>query len=186
MDKEGPRQRWTTQAHLGQPPKGYKYPLLALGEGWFSLGADNCPSMLEKDMYDSWKSRMELYILNRPLGRMILESVEQGYHREEGIDFEESFAPMARLKAVRMFSAYAAHKNFTIYQMDVKTAFLSESKLLSFTDLLDAVSELLSSFSKQVFCMRNNQLSVNQQSMPELDLNDLLVSVSTSFVSTMA
>nr|GEX99811.1 hypothetical protein [Tanacetum cinerariifolium] len=41
-------------------------------------GADNRPPMLEKDMYDSWKSRMELYMLNRPNGRMILESVEQG------------------------------------------------------------------------------------------------------------
>nr|GFB26516.1 hypothetical protein [Tanacetum cinerariifolium] len=41
-------------------------------------GADNHPPMLEKDMYDSWKSRMELYMLNRLHGRMILESVEQG------------------------------------------------------------------------------------------------------------
>ncbi|GKC20546.1 retrovirus-related pol polyprotein from transposon TNT 1-94 [Tanacetum coccineum] len=41
------------------------------------------------------------------------------------IDFEESFAPIARLEAVRMFVAYAAHKNFTFYQMDVKTAFLN-------------------------------------------------------------
>nr|GEZ85560.1 hypothetical protein [Tanacetum cinerariifolium] len=40
-------------------------------------GADNRPSMLEKDMYDSWKSRMELYMLNHPHGRMILESVKQ-------------------------------------------------------------------------------------------------------------
>nr|GEX59562.1 hypothetical protein [Tanacetum cinerariifolium] len=41
-------------------------------------GADNRPLMLEKDMYDSWKSRMELYMLNRQHGRMILESVKQG------------------------------------------------------------------------------------------------------------
>nr|GEZ02223.1 hypothetical protein [Tanacetum cinerariifolium] len=41
-------------------------------------GADNRPPMLEKDMYDSWKSRMELYMLNRQRGRMILESVEHG------------------------------------------------------------------------------------------------------------
>nr|GEW73786.1 hypothetical protein [Tanacetum cinerariifolium] len=41
-------------------------------------GADNRPSMLEKDMYDSWKSRMELYMLNRQHGRMILKSVENG------------------------------------------------------------------------------------------------------------
>nr|GFA77254.1 hypothetical protein [Tanacetum cinerariifolium] len=39
-------------------------------------GADNRPPMLENDMYDSWKSRIELYMLNRPHGRMILESVE--------------------------------------------------------------------------------------------------------------
>nr|GEY45606.1 hypothetical protein [Tanacetum cinerariifolium] len=39
-------------------------------------GADNRPPMLEKDMYDSWKSIMELYMLNRQHGRMILESVE--------------------------------------------------------------------------------------------------------------
>nr|GEZ52661.1 hypothetical protein [Tanacetum cinerariifolium] len=41
-------------------------------------GADNRPSMLEKDMYDSWNIIIELYMLNRPHGRMILESVEQG------------------------------------------------------------------------------------------------------------
>ncbi|GJZ71433.1 retrovirus-related pol polyprotein from transposon TNT 1-94, partial [Tanacetum coccineum] len=44
---------------------------------------------------------------------------------EEGIDFEESFAPVACLEAIRIFVAYAAHKSFLIYQMDVKTAFLN-------------------------------------------------------------
>nr|GEZ42700.1 retrovirus-related Pol polyprotein from transposon TNT 1-94 [Tanacetum cinerariifolium] len=51
--------------------------------------------------------------------------VARGYHQEEGIDFEESFAPVARLEAIRIFLAYAAHKNMVIYQMDVKTAFLN-------------------------------------------------------------
>ncbi|GKE35191.1 retrovirus-related pol polyprotein from transposon TNT 1-94 [Tanacetum coccineum] len=51
--------------------------------------------------------------------------VAKGYGQEEGIDFEESFAPVARLEAVRIFVAYAAHKNFLIFQMDVKTAFLN-------------------------------------------------------------
>nr|GFC45825.1 hypothetical protein [Tanacetum cinerariifolium] len=46
---------------------------------------------------------------------------------EEGIDFEESFAPVARLEAIRIFLAYAAHKNIVIYQIDVKTAFLNEN-----------------------------------------------------------
>nr|GEY68907.1 retrovirus-related Pol polyprotein from transposon TNT 1-94 [Tanacetum cinerariifolium] len=43
---------------------------------------------------------------------------------KEGVNFEESFAPVARLEAVRLFIAYAAHKSFTVYQMDVKTTFL--------------------------------------------------------------
>nr|GEU81842.1 putative ribonuclease H-like domain-containing protein [Tanacetum cinerariifolium] len=47
-----------------------------------------------------------------------------GYAQKEGVDSEESFAPIARLEAVRLFIAYAAHKSFTIYQMDAKTTFL--------------------------------------------------------------
>nr|GFD21974.1 retrovirus-related Pol polyprotein from transposon TNT 1-94 [Tanacetum cinerariifolium] len=50
--------------------------------------------------------------------------VVRGYQQEEGIDFEESFAPIAQMEAIRIFLAYAAHKGFTVYQMDVKTAFL--------------------------------------------------------------
>nr|GEY18414.1 integrase, catalytic region, zinc finger, CCHC-type, peptidase aspartic, catalytic [Tanacetum cinerariifolium] len=48
-----------------------------------------------------------------------------GYSQEEGINFEESFAPVARLEAIRIFFAYAAHKNMVVYQIDVKTAFLN-------------------------------------------------------------
>ncbi|GKB63310.1 retrovirus-related pol polyprotein from transposon TNT 1-94 [Tanacetum coccineum] len=51
--------------------------------------------------------------------------VAKGYAQEEGTDFKESFAPVARLEAVRIFDACAAHKSFPIYQMDVKTAFLN-------------------------------------------------------------
>nr|GEX00215.1 hypothetical protein [Tanacetum cinerariifolium] len=50
--------------------------------------------------------------------------VAKGYAQKEGVDFEESFALVARLEAVRLFIAYAAHKSFTVYQMDVKTTFL--------------------------------------------------------------
>nr|GEZ34708.1 retrovirus-related Pol polyprotein from transposon TNT 1-94 [Tanacetum cinerariifolium] len=51
--------------------------------------------------------------------------VAKGYAQEEGIDFEESFAPVARLQAVRIFITYAAYKSFPIYQMDMKTTFLN-------------------------------------------------------------
>ncbi|KAJ9541984.1 hypothetical protein OSB04_028490 [Centaurea solstitialis] len=51
--------------------------------------------------------------------------VAQGYCQEEGIDYEETFAPIARLEAIRVFLAYAAHRGFKVYQMDVKSAFLN-------------------------------------------------------------
>ncbi|GJW58339.1 putative ribonuclease H-like domain-containing protein [Tanacetum coccineum] len=50
--------------------------------------------------------------------------VAQGYTQEEGIDYEEVFAPVARIEAIRLFLAYASYMGFTIYQMDVKSAFL--------------------------------------------------------------
>ncbi|GJS78648.1 hypothetical protein Tco_0728529 [Tanacetum coccineum] len=50
--------------------------MMTLADKVILSGADNHPPMLEKDMYDSWKSRMELYMMNRQHGRMILESVE--------------------------------------------------------------------------------------------------------------
>nr|GFC34689.1 copia protein [Tanacetum cinerariifolium] len=51
--------------------------------------------------------------------------VAKGYRQEEGINFEESFAPVARIEAIRIFIANAASRNMTVYQMDVKTAFLN-------------------------------------------------------------
>nr|GEY63134.1 hypothetical protein [Tanacetum cinerariifolium] len=51
--------------------------------------------------------------------------VTRGYRQEEGIDFEESFDPVSILEAIRIFLAYAAHKNMVVYQMDIKTAFLN-------------------------------------------------------------
>nr|GEU52228.1 integrase, catalytic region, zinc finger, CCHC-type, peptidase aspartic, catalytic [Tanacetum cinerariifolium] len=52
--------------------------------------------------------------------------VVRGYRQEKGIDFEESFAPVARMEAIGIFLAYAAHKSFIVFPMDVKTAFLHE------------------------------------------------------------
>nr|GEW20118.1 retrovirus-related Pol polyprotein from transposon TNT 1-94 [Tanacetum cinerariifolium] len=53
--------------------------------------------------------------------------VVRGYCQEEGIDFEESFALVARMEAIRIFLAYVAHKSFFVFQMDVKTAFLHDA-----------------------------------------------------------
>ena len=48
-----------------------------------------------------------------------------GYAQVEGIEFEETFSPIARLQATRMFLAFVCYKNFKVYQMDVKSAFLN-------------------------------------------------------------
>nr|GEV10529.1 reverse transcriptase domain-containing protein [Tanacetum cinerariifolium] len=69
-------------------------------------GADNHPPMLEKDMYDSWKSRMELYILNRQQGRMILESVENGpllwpTVEENGVTRPKKYSELSATEAIQ-------------------------------------------------------------------------------------
>jgi hypothetical protein len=49
----------------------------------------------------------------------------KGYAQVEGHDFDETFAPVVRLEAIRMFLTYACHKNFKVYQMDVKSTFIN-------------------------------------------------------------
>nr|GEX99628.1 hypothetical protein [Tanacetum cinerariifolium] len=51
--------------------------------------------------------------------------VAVGYSQQEGIDYDETFAPVTQIEAICLFLAYAAHKDFTVFQMDVKTAFLN-------------------------------------------------------------
>nr|GFA19650.1 Gag-Pol polyprotein [Tanacetum cinerariifolium] len=87
------------------------------------------PKNIKEAMADSaWIEAMqeELYQFDRlQVWELVDKPFAKGYAQEKGIDFEESFAPVARLEAVRIFIAYAAHKSFLIYQMDVKTAFLN-------------------------------------------------------------
>nr|GEW56085.1 putative ribonuclease H-like domain-containing protein [Tanacetum cinerariifolium] len=88
------------------------------------------PKNIKEAMADSaWIESMqkELHQFDRLENTVIQNKsrlVAKGYAQKEGVDFEESFAPVARLEAVGLFIAYAAHKSFTVYQMDVKTTFL--------------------------------------------------------------
>nr|GEW61058.1 hypothetical protein [Tanacetum cinerariifolium] len=68
-----------------------------------------------------WNKKDESSLVIRNKARL----VEFGYSQQEGIDYDETFAPVARIEAIRLFLAYAAHKDFTVFQMDVKTAFLN-------------------------------------------------------------
>ena len=62
---------------------------------------------------------------DRKVSRNKARLVCKGYSQEEGIDYGETFSPIARLEGVRTLLAYAAHKEFKAYQMDVKSAFLN-------------------------------------------------------------
>ncbi|KAI3672704.1 hypothetical protein L6452_38801 [Arctium lappa] len=64
-------------------------------------------------------------VMQEELNQFEFESLETCYRQEEGIDYDETCTPIARIEAIRMFLAYVAHKNFTVYQMDVKTALLN-------------------------------------------------------------
>nr|GEW05068.1 retrovirus-related Pol polyprotein from transposon TNT 1-94 [Tanacetum cinerariifolium] len=72
-----------------------------------------------KRLWKNKKNEDQTVILNKT------QLVAKVYAQEDGIDFEESFAPVARLEVVWIFIAYDAHKSFPIYQMDVKTVFLN-------------------------------------------------------------
>ncbi|GJU94749.1 retrovirus-related pol polyprotein from transposon TNT 1-94 [Tanacetum coccineum] len=80
--------------------------MMTLTEKAILLGADNRPPMLEKDMYDSWKSRMELYMMNRQHGRMILESVENGpllwpSIEENGVTRPKKYSELSATEAIQ-------------------------------------------------------------------------------------
>nr|GEU38484.1 copia protein [Tanacetum cinerariifolium] len=68
-----------------------------------------------------WNKKDEISLVIRNKARL----VAVGYSQQKGIDYDETFAPVARIVAIRLFLAYAAHKDFTVFQMDVKTVFLN-------------------------------------------------------------
>nr|GEW54584.1 retrovirus-related Pol polyprotein from transposon TNT 1-94 [Tanacetum cinerariifolium] len=72
-----------------------------------------------KRIFKNKKDESSLVIRNKA------RLVAVGYSQQEGIDYDETFEPVARIEAIRLFLAYAAHKDFTVYQMDVKTSFLN-------------------------------------------------------------
>nr|GEU47780.1 reverse transcriptase domain-containing protein [Tanacetum cinerariifolium] len=82
------------------------------------LAPDNITPLTLKWLFKNKHDEEKLVIRNKS------SLVVRGYRQEEGIYFEESFAPVARMEAIRIFLAYVAHKSFTVFQMDVKTVFL--------------------------------------------------------------
>ncbi|KAJ9552678.1 hypothetical protein OSB04_016723 [Centaurea solstitialis] len=86
---------------------------------WRLVKLPECKSVIDtKWLFKNKRDANNIFVRNKA------RLVAKGYHQQEGIDYDETFAPVARLEAIRMFLAYAAYKDFTGFQMDVKTAFL--------------------------------------------------------------
>ncbi|GJT85228.1 reverse transcriptase domain-containing protein [Tanacetum coccineum] len=96
-------------------PKNFKMAMIE--DCWFQAMQDE---IHEFDRLEVWGSFEYGDVLKNKV-----RLVAKGYRQEEGIDFEESFAPVARIETIRICIANAATKNMIIYQMDVKTAFLN-------------------------------------------------------------
>ncbi|KAI3771975.1 hypothetical protein L6452_03148 [Arctium lappa] len=80
------------------------------------------PQLVEpKKAHDAMKDPSWIEAMQEELLQFVLQN---GYTQEEGIDYEEVFAPVARIEAIRLFLAYASFMKFKVYQMDVKSAFL--------------------------------------------------------------
>ncbi|GJS71845.1 retrovirus-related pol polyprotein from transposon TNT 1-94 [Tanacetum coccineum] len=131
--------RWTTDHPLeqviGNPSQSIRTRRQLETDGemcMFALTVSQTkPKNIKEAMDDSaWIEAMqeELHQFDRLAENTIIRNkarlVAKGYGQKEGIDFEESFAPVALLEAVRLFVAYAAHESFPVYQMDIKTTFL--------------------------------------------------------------
>nr|GFB84182.1 copia protein [Tanacetum cinerariifolium] len=77
------------------------------------------PGFVSKQYLDHVYALDKAFLVIRNKARL----VAVGYSQQEGIDYDETFAPVARIEAIRLFLAYAAHKDFTVFQIDVKTTF---------------------------------------------------------------
>ncbi|KAJ9539166.1 hypothetical protein OSB04_031899 [Centaurea solstitialis] len=119
---------------IGDPTSGVQTRAASANECNFSVFLSNIePTRVSDALQDSdWVTAMQeelnqfeaLKNANNIIVRNKARLVAKGYRQQEGIDYDETFAPVARLEAIRMFLAYAAYKDFTVFQMDVKTAFL--------------------------------------------------------------
>nr|GEX17915.1 hypothetical protein [Tanacetum cinerariifolium] len=83
-----------------------------------------CSAYEQRKIHQKHHKFKMAFASNKPISLLHMDFCV-GYSQQEGIDYDETFAPVTRIKAIRLFLAYAAHKDFTVFQMDVKIAFLN-------------------------------------------------------------
>nr|GEX58059.1 hypothetical protein [Tanacetum cinerariifolium] len=165
-------------------------------------GADNHLPMLEKDMYDSWKSIIELYMMNRQHGRMILESVENGlliWHsiEENGVTRPKKYSELSATKAIKVecdvketniilqglpIEVYALERELKLYDEFDKFAYkkgetlcLTVSLFKQGDDPINAINHMMSFLSAIVtYCYPtiNNQLRDSSNPRQQATNND--------------
>ncbi|GJR08486.1 retrovirus-related pol polyprotein from transposon TNT 1-94 [Tanacetum coccineum] len=114
---------WTTEIiHIEQVR--WNLPCQFKQERQLATDPEMCMFALTVSIVETARNIMEAMVF-RHGSKQCRMNILQFRQTTKGIDFEESFAPVARLEAVRIFVAHAAHKSFPVYQMDVKTAFLN-------------------------------------------------------------
>nr|GEW09538.1 retrovirus-related Pol polyprotein from transposon TNT 1-94 [Tanacetum cinerariifolium] len=156
---------------LGQKNTLAKYMILS--------GADNRPSMLDKDMYDSWKSKMELYMQNKEHGRMILESVEHGpliwpTVEENGVIRTKKYV---ELSATEKIQADCDMKATNIILQDSSFAVLVFSPRDDLIACLNKVMAFLTDVASSRFPSTNNQLKTSSNTRNQATVQDGRVTV---------
>ncbi|GJR69811.1 retrovirus-related pol polyprotein from transposon TNT 1-94 [Tanacetum coccineum] len=138
-----PQDRWSKEKHIelvnifSEPLKPKKLIEALEEEGWI---------IAMQEELNQFERNKVWTLVPKPYGKTIIRTkwikknkmdengiviknkarlVAQGYNQQEGIDYEETFTPVARLEAIKIFLAYAAYMGFMVYQMDVKSAFLN-------------------------------------------------------------
>nr|GFC28756.1 hypothetical protein [Tanacetum cinerariifolium] len=108
-----PHSEASSSRDISSTESPYNFKSAIIEDCWFQAMQDE---IYEFDRLQVWE------LVHQPDSRLVAKE----YRQEEGIDFEESFAPVARIEAIYIFIANAASKNMTVYQMDVKTAFVND------------------------------------------------------------
>ncbi|GKC41454.1 hypothetical protein Tco_1059176, partial [Tanacetum coccineum] len=166
-------------------------PMISLGqkntlaEYMILSGADNRPPMLDKDLYDSWKSRMELYMQNREHGRMILESVEHGpliwpTVEENGVIRTKKNAELSAAKKIQADCDMKA-KNIILQGLRTNIYSLVNHHRVA-KDLWERVQLLMQGESLHTYYMRFTQL-INDMTIYKMKMEQF--QVSTKFINSL-
>ncbi|GJY07950.1 hypothetical protein Tco_0375004 [Tanacetum coccineum] len=147
--------------------------MVTLADKAILSGADDRPPMLEKDMYDSWKSIMELYMMNRQHGRMILESVENGpliwpTIEENGVTRPKKYSELSATEAIQADCDIKA-TNIILQGLP------PEVYTLQGDDPIDDINHIMSFLSVVVtsrYPTTNNQLRNSSNPMQQATIND--------------